>query len=101
MQCLLIIATTAELSFYFFRPEESTSLNYNSEFNQTVAMKINAEDCFVNIGLYSVYGEGGDRRVFLFSILYVFLHDRTPRQMNVSHYEQIKFLFWKQGYAPM
>jgi len=51
---LFITTTTAELSFYFFRREEGISLNDNPEFNQTDAMKINAEDCFVNIGLYSL-----------------------------------------------
>jgi len=51
---LFITATTAELSFLFFRTEEGVSLNDNSEFNQTDAMKTNAEDCFVNIGLYSI-----------------------------------------------
>jgi len=51
---LFITTTTAELSFSFFSTEEGISLNDNSEFNQTDATKINAEDCFVNTGLYSL-----------------------------------------------
>ena len=52
---MFITTTTAELSFYFFRTEEGISLNDNSEFNQTDVTKLNAKDCFVNIGLYSLY----------------------------------------------